>query len=148
MKPLRLLLAVALLTAPAHAQQSQTAQQGGTMTPAPIVFFDIAGPADAKLAGFYKTVFGWETGPTGNLSVPIAGPPLNGTFRTDPTEKVIYIGVSDVTATLAQVIANGGKAHAPRFEVPGVVVLGLFFDPAGNRMGLVEMGADGKAKIP
>jgi hypothetical protein len=32
--------------------------------------------------------------------------------------------------------------------VPGVVILGLFNDPAGNRMGLVEMGADGKAKIP
>jgi predicted enzyme related to lactoylglutathione lyase len=36
---------------------------------------------------------------------------------------------------------------APRFEVPGVVVLGLFTDPAGNSMGLVEM-QDGKPKIP
>ena len=118
------------------------------MSPAPIVFFDIAGPADAKLSDFYKTVFGWETGPMGSLSVPVNGPPLNGTFRTDPTEKVIYIGVPDITATLGQVVANGGKIHAPRFEVPGVVILGLFFDPAGNRMGLVEMGPDGKAKIP
>jgi uncharacterized protein len=32
--------------------------------------------------------------------------------------------------------------------VKGVVVLGLFFDPAGNRMGLVEVDADGKAIIP
>lgn len=118
------------------------------MTAAPIIFFDIAGPADAKLAAFYKDVFGWESGPTGSLSVPIGGSPLSGTLRTDPAEKVIYIGVPDVTASLGKVVANGGKIHAPRFEVKGVVVLGLFFDPAGNRMGLVELGADGKAKIP
>ncbi len=118
------------------------------MTAAPIVFFDIAGPADAKLAAFYKDVFGWESGPTGSLSVPIGGSPLSGTLRTDPAEKVIYIGVPDVTASLGKVVAHGGKIHAPRFEVKGVVVLGLFFDPAGNRMGLVELGADGKAKIP
>jgi len=118
------------------------------MSPAPIVFFDIAGPADAKLSAFYKECFGWEAGPTGSLSVPVNGPPLSGTFRTDPTEKVIYIGVPDISATLAKVTANGGKIHAPRFEVKGVVILGLFFDPAGNRMGLVEIGADGKAKVP
>jgi len=29
-----------------------------------------------------------------------------------------------------------------RFEVSGVVVLGLFRDPAGNPMGLVEMDGD------
>jgi hypothetical protein len=36
---------------------------------------------------------------------------------------------------------------APRFAAPGVVILGLFTDPAGNRMGLVEI-ADGRAVIP
>ncbi|MDP3736378.1 MAG: hypothetical protein Q8R02_03255 [Hyphomonadaceae bacterium] len=118
------------------------------MIAAPVVFFDLAGPADAKLPTFYKECFGWEAGPTGNLSVPIGGPPLNGTFRADPPEKVIYIGVPDITASLGKVVASGGKINAPRFEVPGVVVLGLFSDPAGNRMGLVEMSAGGRAKIP
>jgi predicted enzyme related to lactoylglutathione lyase len=136
--------AIFLMAAAAHAQQPA---QGSSMQ-APIVFFDIAGPADAKLPAFYREVFGWENGPMGNLSVPVNGPPLSGTFRQDPTEKVIYIGVPDVSASLAKVVANCGKIHAPRFEVPGVVILGLFFDPAGNRMGLVEMGADGKAKVP
>jgi predicted enzyme related to lactoylglutathione lyase len=144
MKPLFVLFAAALLSAPAIAQQTQ----GKTMTPAPIVFFDIAGPADAKLSAFYKECFGWEAGPMGALSVPVNGPPLNGTFRVDPTEKVIYIGVPDITASLAKVVANGGKVDAPRFEVKGVVILGLFHDPAGNRMGLVEMGPDGKNKVP
>jgi len=35
----------------------------------------------------------------------------------------------------------------PRTEVPGVVVVALFTDPAGNRMGLVEMDG-GKPKVP
>jgi predicted enzyme related to lactoylglutathione lyase len=63
-------------------------------------------------------------------------------LRTDPAERMIYLGVSGVTATLAEVVAHGGKVVAPRFEVKGVVVLGLFTDPAGNRMGVVEMRGD------
>ena len=114
--------------------------------PAPIVFFDIAGPDLAKQAAFYRTVFDWDVAPDGRFTAPTAAP-LPGTLRADPAEKVLYLGVDDVTATLAKIEANGGKTVAPRFEVKGVVVLGLFTDPAGNRLGLVEMAA-GKPKIP
>lgn len=113
---------------------------------APIVFFDIAGPDFASQAAFYKAVFGWEVGPGGSLTVS-AQAPLPGLLRVDPPEKVIYLGVADITATLAEVVARGGAVVAPRFEVPGVVVLGMFTDPAGNRMGVVEMAGD-KPKIP
>jgi len=126
---------------------------------APIVFFDIGGPDVAGLGDFYSAVFGWEitAGPfPGTRS--IAGVPVNaplaGTIRQDPNDGspqsmrgLIYAGVEDVTATLAKIEAHGGTIHAPRFEVPGVVVLGLFKDPAGNPMGLIEL-QDGKAKIP
>ena len=115
---------------------------------APIVFFDIAGPDSAAQAKFYAAVFDWKVGPGGALAVPIqAGGTLNGTLRTDQAEKVLYLGVDDINATLAKVTANGGKVAAPRFAVPGVVILALFFDPAGNRMGLVEM-KDGKPIVP
>ena len=50
--------------------------------------------------------------------------------------------------TLTEIEAHGGKTVAPRFEVPGVIVLGLFTDPAGNAMGLVELTADGRTLIP
>lgn len=113
---------------------------------APIVFFDIAGPEPEPQARFYREVFGWEVGPGGQLSVQVTAP-LTGVLRTDPAEKMIYIGVPDVTAALARVTAHGGQVAAPRFEVPGVVVLGLFTDPAGNRLGLVEMDGD-RAKVP
>ena len=117
--------------------------------PAPIVFFDVAGPEAAKLPEFYAKLFGWRTDPraNGNWSVPVTTP-LLGTIRVgDPSEKRIYIGVEDVAAKLAEVAANGGTIDAPRFEVPGVVVLGLFKDPAGTPMALVEM-QDGNPKIP
>ena len=113
---------------------------------APIVFFDIAGPDLGSQSAFYTAVFGWEIGPGGSLTVG-AQAPMPGLLRVDPPEKVIYLGVADITATLAQVVAHGGQIVAPRFEVPGVVVLGLFTDPAGNRMGVVEMAGD-KPKIP
>jgi len=119
----------------------------GAPKPAPIVFFDIAGPDAAKQTAFYRDVFGWASGPGGTLSIPVGGPVLAGALRKDPTNKILYIGVDDVTACLAQVEANGGKIVQPRFEVKGVVVLGLFTDPAGNGMGLVEM-QDGKPRIP
>lgn len=117
------------------------------MTPAPIVFFDIAGPDLERQRTFYRDVFGWESAPTGHVSAATPGGQLPGFLRTDPADVVIYFGVADVTATLDRISEAGGEATVPRFEVPGVVVLGLFTDPAGNRMGLVEM--DGATpKIP
>jgi predicted enzyme related to lactoylglutathione lyase len=111
--------------------------------PAPVVFFDIAGPESAGLKDFYSGVFGWTTDVMGRVTN--AG--LGGALRQDPADKVIYLGVPDVAEALRQVEAAGGKTAVPRFEVKGVVVLGLFKDPAGNTMGLIEM-QDGKPKIP
>lgn len=114
--------------------------------PAPIVFFDIAGPDSAKLADFYRAVFGWDIGGDGRFAA-AAPAPLPATIRKDPADKVLYLGVDDVAATLDAIARSGGKIDTPRFEVPGVVVLGLFRDPAGNRMGLVEMDGE-RPKIP
>ena len=61
--------------------------------------------------------------------------------------RFVYVGVDDITATLAKVTARGGTIRFPRFEVPGRVVLAVFNDPAGNSIGLVEM-ENGKTKVP
>lgn len=109
--------------------------------PQPIVFFDIAGPDDATLKTFYSSVFDWKPDQAGQISIPVTAP-IQGTIRKDPAEKRIYIGVQDVAASLTRIETAGGTVDAPRFEVPGMVVLGLFKDPAGNPMGLVEMDGD------
>lgn len=112
----------------------------------PIVFFDIAGQNDSDLRKFYSSVFGWEIDQAGQFQVDIVSP-INGAIRKDPTEKRIYIGVPDVSTSLTNIERAGGTVDVARFEVPGVVVLGLFKDPAGNPMGLVEM--DGNSpRIP
>ena len=101
---------------------------------APILFFDIAGPAELNLASFYTKVFGWEADQTGQFAVTIT-PPLRGAFRPDPAEKRIYVGVADVTATLATVVEAGGKIDAPRFEVPGGGRAGPVQGSGGQRNG-------------
>ena len=112
----------------------------------PIVYFDIAGPDDAILGDFYASVFGWRPDDSGQFELPVVAP-LTAAIRKDPAEKRIYIGVADVAETLIVIEQSGGSIDVPRFEVPGVVVLGLFRDPAGNPMGLVEMEGD-KPRIP
>jgi predicted enzyme related to lactoylglutathione lyase len=104
-------------------------------TPAPIVFFDIAGPDSAKLGAFYSSVFGWQIDSKGGIKTP----GLEGTLRQDPPEKIIYMGVPDIDAALKAIEARGGKTVLPRTVVPNVTTFALFTDPAGNRMGLVEI---------
>lgn len=113
---------------------------------APIVFFDIAGPDQTVLSEFYSAVLNWRLGEDGKFSTPVKSP-LNATIRQDPAEVRIYIGVPDVAATLERIEAHGGTIDERRFEVPGVVILGLFRDPAGNPLGLVEMDGT-EVKIP
>lgn len=113
---------------------------------APIVFFDIAGENSEAQSRFYREVFAWQIGDDQRFTVPVSSP-IEATLRSDPAEKMLYLGVEDVSATLERVLELGGSIDTPRFEVPGVVVLGLFRDPAGNRMGLVEI-ADGQVRIP
>lgn len=139
----RLSVAFALLLA---SPTMTNAAETGAPAPAPIVFFDIAGPDAAALRSFYGGVFGWKIGPTNLIGRDSTGA-VDGTIRQDPPDKVLYLGVPDVTAALRAVAAAGGRIDQPRFEVPGVVVLGLFRDPAGNRMGVVEM-KDGKPVVP
>ncbi|MEL7112527.1 MAG: hypothetical protein AAFZ74_04500 [Pseudomonadota bacterium] len=109
--------------------------------PVPIVFFDISGPNVEELQRFYAQVFEWPC-ESGGTFVPGNAANLDGFLREDPADKVIYLGVPDVTTTLAAVERAGGTIEVPRFETPGVAVIGLFLDPAGNRMGLVEMNGD------
>lgn len=109
---------------------------------APIVFFDIAGPDDKQLTKFYQEIFDWDFDENQQCVIPVSHP-ISGAVREDPQEKRIYLGVPDINKTLKIIKKKGGSIDAERFEVEGVVVLGLFKDPAGNAMGLVEMEGDG-----
>ena len=128
-----------LMLSPLTASAQQTA-------PAPLVFLDIAGPDNARLQKFYGELFAWKFGADGTFTAPVTTP-LPALIRQDPAATVLYIGIDDVDAALKKIVANGGTIVFPRLEVPGRVILGMFKDPAGNQVGLVEM-KDGKAKVP
>ncbi|HEX9794220.1 MAG TPA: VOC family protein [Planctomycetota bacterium] len=106
----------------------------------PIVYFEVAGPdADGQRA-FYSGVFGWGVSEAGAID-PASTGGLAGGLRTDPADKVFYLGVDDIPAKLEEVVAAGGQVVMPRTEVPGVVTFALFTDPAGNLLGLAEFGS-------
>ena len=86
--------------------------------PAPIVFFDIAGTDLTREAAFYKAVLGWDVGADGRLTVPVASP-LPGSVRIEAAgaapiaERVLYVGVQDIPASLEAVRAHGGSVVFP-----------------------------------
>ena len=127
--------AIVTITPSAYAADAKPAGSPSVTTGAPIVFFDIAGPDAAKLHTFYATIFGWNIDANNGIKTP----KLDGTIRQDPPEKIIYIGVPDINAALAQITAAGGTVDTPRMVIPNAVTFALFKDPAGNRMGLVEI---------
>jgi predicted enzyme related to lactoylglutathione lyase len=120
--------------------------QPPTASGAPVVYFSLFGPNGSELQRFYTGVFDWKIAANGDVATTVA-PPLTGTIGQGAPETIVYLGVTDVTATLQKVVASGGTIRFPRFEVKGRVVLGVFKDPAGNSVGLVEM-ENGKAKVP
>jgi len=101
---------------------------------APIVFFAIAGPNDAKLKAFYASNFGWPIGESNGMTTP----GLNGTLREDPAETLIYLGVKDIAGVFSRIVDTGGSVVMPRTVIPNIVTFAIFKDPAGNRVGLVE----------
>lgn len=108
--------------------------------PAPIVYFELAGPDAAALQTFYTSVLGWQFGPGASIAAENTGG-LRGGIRQDPPDKVMYFGVADIVQTLAAIVAAGGTVFVPRTVVPGVVTFALFRDPAGNLLGLAEEGS-------
>jgi uncharacterized protein len=137
----RHVLALCILLLPTAA----VAQTPSPSSP-PIVFFSIFGPNGSELQRFYADVFEWKATVSGDVTVSVTAA-LTGNIGQGMTETLIYVGVPDITATLQKVVAHGGTIRYPRTEVPGRVVLGMFKDPSGNSVGLVEM-ANGKAKVP
>ena len=114
----------------------------------PVMWFEVLGTDGGKLRQFYGDLFGW----TFDVIAPIdygvartgdARGVMGGVGKTYPGTQswvTFYTETPDVTASLAKAQALGGKIVMPRSELPGVI-LGIFEDPEGHVLGLVEAGA-------
>ena len=115
----------------------------------PVVHFEINTASQPELARFYADAFGWATQPDGDDYVQIktsgfcagtGAPGIDGGIGpSDPGDDFVtfYVQVPDVAETLAQVVELGAEVDMSPTEA-GRVVLAIFRDPAGNRIGLVR----------
>jgi predicted enzyme related to lactoylglutathione lyase len=114
----------------------------------PVMWFEVLGKDSGKLRSFYSGLFGW--GYRAN------DPPEYGVVNTGDGRGIpggigqiypgtkswvtFYVETSDVTASLKQAESLGGKVVMPRTTLPDVT-LGVFEDPEGHVIGLVEAKA-------
>jgi len=108
-------------------------------------FLQIPGVDVIQSAGFYETIFGWRV----ERPYPsFEAPGMIGQWVTDrpaaaDAGPVIWIAVDRLDKTLDLVEANGGTTVQPP-TADDERWLATIRDPAGNLIGLVQLGSTGK----
>jgi predicted enzyme related to lactoylglutathione lyase len=115
-----------------------------------------AGAADIESANsFYERIFGWvvdDRSPSDDVRYSrflMSGKPVAGIYEFGseqeaaaiPAQWLSYVSVVDAAATLARAIELGARALGEVVEVPGVVTVAEFVDPAGAVCGLWQPGS-------
>ena len=112
----------------------------------PVVHFEVTGKDGKKLQDFYGGIFGWKVNADNPMNYGIVdsadtGGGIGGGISAGDggsTSVTVYIAVDDPAAYLKKVEAAGGKTIMPVTEIPGMVILAQFADPAGNVVGLID----------
>jgi predicted enzyme related to lactoylglutathione lyase len=113
-----------------------------------------AGSADLEVSHrFYKGLFGWEVEerslPNGGRYTRflMQGRPVAGMYGVAhqgvtavPSQWLSYVSVEDAVATLNTAVRFGATPFGDVVEVPGVVTVAEFVDPAGAVCGLWQPG--------
>jgi predicted enzyme related to lactoylglutathione lyase len=109
----------------------------------PVMWFEVLGKDAGKLCQFYGSLFGWSfvgnTSTYGVMKANDRGIP-GGVGASYPGTRewvTFYVETPDVTASLAQAEQLGGRIVMPRTVLPQVT-LGIFEDPEGHAIGLIE----------
>ncbi|MEZ5294402.1 MAG: VOC family protein [Vicinamibacterales bacterium] len=113
----------------------------------PVMWFEVIGNDGPRLQAFYGALFDWQGkdapaapgyrtfDPPEGKGIPGGiGQPYPGIGRSWVT---FYVGTPDVAASLERAVGLGGKVVLQRTVLPDVT-LGLFEDPEGHVVGLVE----------
>jgi uncharacterized protein len=119
----------------------------------PVMHFEIMGKDAPKLRSFYGDVFGWnigapmpESGVEYSLVDPVPGfqRGISGGIGKAPEgydgHVTFYVVVDDVESALGQIEKRGGTRMMGPDKVPNGPVIGLFRDPEGHTIGLVDPG--------
>ena len=117
----------------------------------PVVHFEIVGKDAAQLHGYYSELFGWQIeadNPVGYGLVPREGNVnadgigIGGGVGGGPEgyegHVTVYVEVPDVEAALAKAESLGGSRMMGPDEPMAGTVIGLFSDPEGHIIGVVQ----------
>jgi predicted enzyme related to lactoylglutathione lyase len=112
----------------------------------PVMWFEVLGKNAGALTQFYGRLFGWTFGGDpatyGTVKENARGIP-GGVGMSYPGTRewvTFYVETPDVAASLADAERLGGRVVMPRTELFDVT-LGVFEDPEGHAIGLVEAKA-------
>jgi predicted enzyme related to lactoylglutathione lyase len=109
----------------------------------PVALVVLAANQLAASGEFYARLFGWQVEPfSAELAGVVApGGPTAALRANVPSGfpgMVPYLGVRDVEAMLARVVAAGGAIERAPWSLPGVGKLARFKDPSGTIYGLTD----------
>jgi predicted enzyme related to lactoylglutathione lyase len=113
-----------------------------------VVHFELSAKDFERAAKFYGDVFGWTFSkfemPDGHVYWMIntgeEGPGINGGFmpQQEKPETINTLGVADVDAKVAAVVAAGGEVVFPKATIPTVGYLAYVKDTEGNVFGMMQ----------
>ncbi|HXO18118.1 MAG TPA: VOC family protein [Candidatus Dormibacteraeota bacterium] len=121
----------------------------------PVMHFEIMGHDAPKLRNFYADVFGWNVAapiPESEVQYSLVEPVpgfqrgISGGIGKAPEgydgHVTFYVVVDDIETAFGKIEASGGSRMMGPDKVPNGPVIGLFRDPEGHTIGLVDPGDD------
>ncbi len=114
----------------------------------PVMWFEVLGTDAMRLRQFYSGMFGWGFGANDPIQYGLVdtgekrGIPggIGVAYPGTRPWVTFYVETKDVATSHAQAEQLGGKVVVPRTQMPDVT-LGVFEDPEGHVVGLVEARA-------
>ena len=110
----------------------------------PVIHFEVVGTNGAKLQEFYGGLFDWKISTDNPMNYGIVdngGEGINGGIGETDDGKghvTFYVQTDDISKSLEKAESLGGTTVMPRTELGDMVTIGLFADPEGHVVGLVE----------
>jgi uncharacterized protein len=119
----------------------------------PVVHFEITGKDGEKLQSYYSELFGWDIKADNEMKYGIVdregntnadGVGIGGGIATGPEgyggHVTFYVEVPNVEESLAKAESEGGSRMMGPEEVMEGLVIGLFNDPEGHTIGVMQGG--------
>ena len=112
----------------------------------PVVWFEIMGENGKALREFYGQLFDWTFELAKEVDYGMieakAGQGIPGGVGESKERYVtFYISTPSINASLEAISSRGGATVMPRTVLPDGTTIGMFTDPEGNAVGLVEEAA-------